>query len=69
MSAAKINYLRQGSGSPPIVFVHGFLCRHVVLERVADVTSETIPAGHFSMLEIPELINAGIEHFIAEKIS
>jgi len=27
MSDIKLNHIREGAGSPPIVFVHGFLCR------------------------------------------
>ena len=28
MSELTLNRIREGSGMPPIVFVHGFLCRH-----------------------------------------
>ncbi|NKB57715.1 MAG: alpha/beta fold hydrolase [Alphaproteobacteria bacterium] len=28
MSDLKLNHIRAGTGAPPVVFVHGFLCRH-----------------------------------------
>ena len=41
----------------------------LVMERVADVTSETIAGvGHFSMIEVADVVNRAIEQFIAARV-
>lgn len=39
--------------------------QELIGERLANVTSMTIPAGHFTMIEAPEETNAAIAAFIA----
>ena len=40
----------------------------MVVERLPNTRSVTIPAGHFSMIEVPAAVNAEIETFIAEMV-
>ncbi len=46
-------YDEAGSGSPSLIFVHGWTC------------GRTVGSGHFHQLEIPDQINAMIERFLA----
>lgn len=38
--------------------------QQLLLERLANCRSATIPAGHFSMIEVPEAINGEIDAFL-----
>ena len=42
--------------------------QRLVLERVSDATNDVVPAGHFSMIEAPERVNASIERFLTGKV-
>jgi pimeloyl-ACP methyl ester carboxylesterase len=46
---ARLAYDVAGAGDPPMIFVHG----------------QTVGAGHFIQLEVPEQVNAMIERFLA----
>lgn len=70
-------FTEAGSGAPPEVLVHGWtwlalFATHVFtdmprLRAVCPhvVTGQTVGAGHFHQLEVPEQVNAMIERFLA----
>lgn len=60
MNAARQRYAMAAGETSPY--------QALLLERLADCRSVTIPAGHFSMLEVPGVVNAEIERFIVSLI-
>jgi pimeloyl-ACP methyl ester carboxylesterase len=42
--------------------------QRLVLERLPEATSAVIPAGHFSMIEVPDRVNASIARFLTDKV-
>ena len=72
---ARLAYDAAGAGDPPMIFVHGWCCDRSYFDPAnsaddlrracpAITIGQTVGAGHFIQLEVPDQVNAMIERFL-----